>query len=967
MSDVKNTGVLNSHNSDNRMQSQHTHQSNQTIHIEQSKENRSLNRIEEKIHKIDNELSNLNKTHSVTNLRLYSDNDNTSHHSSIKLGIETKEMNHSEYQRFKHDNRGILHKIDTHFKVDIGDGKIGNAVWTAMLNEEAGVFRYADAAKNFITHSSASQNAKYAVRGRVEQAGRDNTAINAALKTSFATAALGREVARYNREMRSYKPVLLENKRNRLAAKAEKIKMKAATKESKDLLNSGAFGLSPSIVNDSNVKSSWQRIYSGADDRNYSRPPQKKKRDKNSYSKLEYKHQRRMDKLEQKEFNADKKAYSNVKVKERYIDTETGRTKTQTVTMVDKSHLKQPKVRKPSSLGGRVALVGLSELRYKAFNAISQDDNAAVQAAGKGASLAFSEFSRAHQASLARKDKLFEKRVNNARMKAEKTHSKLEVEKSKNNFAEKSTKKANQKKRQKKLAQKKRNSQMYAKIQAAAQQAKSTIAIKAKEIIAGKGKYVALAGCGFFALMVIPMLFILLLGGGGNTITNTATIETATYLTDRAGLVKFNEDVNKLVWDWQQNINSSMNSIASGNTSEWQWKVYPCEGGPTTNCPDMESKPYIKNGDSVLHIKQLLYGGEKCNLSYYDMMSLYAYFTVKYRDGDWASASSELGHIYSQYYTLQQRPEGVVVDKNEKLLIDNHTNISCTIEEVTETITVPSDDDKKEEGNADENESGDGDSDDGDSDDGGSKTVTVTKKVHHHNPESDPHEESATDFKAYYYLYPSDPYVEDPIQSYIAEQIAQIGEITDNGMSEGQLHYEFLMKSLGYHQCIDYAVYDANTHEKIDWSNSSRQFGTCGVLYDKNEGAEGKLPDFRYTQETNNSAYVVGSCSALQAVAGGDGIIKSKSAGTIEIEYPEDNLIITYKAMQTGTEEDTYVDGSIGNVTTLNPGATVIAGTHLFNVYSNSLSQPVVQLTAYCTETQSYINPLLVIRSREYN
>ena len=193
------------------------------------------------------------------------------------------------------------------------------------------------------------------------------------------------------------------------------------------------------------------------------------------------------------------------------------------------------------------------------------------------------------------------------------------------------------------------------------------------------------------------------------------------------------------------------------------------------------------------------------------------------------------------------------------------------------------------------------------------------------------------------------------IQKYIENELKSIGELNEDGVSEGELHYNMLMQSLGLHQVIDCAIYDVETGDAVNWSSLSRKSGTYGAIYNLNENSteEGVLPDYRYKQTTQNTVNIQKVSDKLDIVAGGNGVIISKSFDSIEIEYPSEQLIITYSSL-----------GGTAGMTSLTIGDDVTSGTHLFYSVSDG-GMATVQLTAYCTETDEYINPLLVIKSSD--
>lgn len=974
MSDVKKTGVLNDKNSSQRMQNQHSHQANQTTHFEQSerandifskdvkartamarngenldvlvhdtcpmvrrevalrgyqletlsKDESSLvreavarcgyntssavedtsaivrravdkpidtvNKHSDSVFKAEQKLSTaqakydkLGVEKSVHRVRMYSEYDSASNSNKVHVALDTTKMSREDFAKHKQDNRGLLHKIDSHFQnQNVGlmyarvqkplrldeNGKrhlqspitmhslntphfvqnAGKAVWDKALKSEAGLFRYGDTAKRLLVDPT-SQAAKVAILNKLNEAGRDNLGADIMQKGSRATLTVARGMLNYRKDMLAYKATRLENKRDKAALNLEKKKMRAATAHNKEIFKASkarsmTFGLNPKAKKDKiAVKNSWSKVFDSSDGKKYIKAPEKARLDKNAMPKEQFKHEKKMNKLERKEFKYEKKAYKSVKVKQRYFNSATGRFQTKTVKMVDKSRLKKPKARKPTSLAARPALAGIGALRNKAFNAMSQNDNTAVQAAGKGASYAFSEFSRSYQASLKRRDKLYEKRVNKARMKAEKTGAKLEVEKNKNPFSENSSKKKNKKKAQKKQLQKKRNSQMFKEnLKKAAKKAKDEIAKKAADFIAGKGKFVALGVLAMIMIMMVPMILSMFLGGGGSS-----------FVGGSAALSVYPVD-NKILTDTLLAYNDELNVFFD-------------------NCVSKIAQMEEEYGQSI-NISEGIYNNVRYNFAgvkatfRYDIFKMASYLSAKYRN-DWSSAEAECRSMIKTLFEL---------DCKEENGDHFHTEWEAQI---------------------------------GSTKDGKAIMGKLSTDIYN------------------YYIYPKDGIT---LEQYIQEQLSNIGEPNEDGKTEYELHYDFLMEAYGGHQKIGTPLPDFK-----DWTSSAKT-----SIYEH-------IPPSQ--AETIENCIGIACGSGKKVTAGGDGVVTSIGDGSITVTYGDD-FVVTY----------------YGNVssTDLELNSVVAYGDVLFKTSDGEDGSPYnLQISVYDNSVGSYVNPAFVMEGYE--
>lgn len=843
-----------------------------------------------------------------------------------------------------------------------------------LLAAEDAVLRAGDAFKHTAQPltTTATNTLRTQLSNQMYKSAQENTGLKATVGISTAVISTGRMVHKWSSNRRQYmtyqKGLKLEQKTERMKAKVEKLELKSAlAKEKHDYKDFKEYIKENSIkLTRADKKRAWKKIFDGAQNGNYLERPRMKTFQKASKSDI----------LAAREFNAAKQVYRTKIVKEKYFNTATGRTQTRYYRVVDKSRKRKYKMSKPDDFFVSTSKLGLGVIGNKATSELANSDDVGVQAIGRGLQFAITEMSVASLQHATKSKLKFDKKMDKAQIRMEKAHNKLQLEQSKEESAEAKRKekekekekkrkekekekaKKKDKKAQKKAATKKRNAQQFKdKMKQSAKKIKDKAAAAVKEFTKKKMLPALIGvGGGIVILLLIIIMPILLLGGNTDT---GAVIGVATFTTDREGLIDFNNEVNNLHWEWQSSINSAMAQNAKDDTQEWLLVLNPCTGGPITNCPqelaaraaanannpeynEDESNVYsLPTEDNVTKVVKHLYKGEKNPLTNYDIICLYAYYTVKYRDGDWDSFASEFSDFYQTHYVLACKDEygDIVKDETNSVLLDTHYTTDCTMTQ-------------------------------GGTDEDGTPIVT-----HDHDTTSEEHYVDTTEIWMHYYLYPKDKDNPMTIQKYILEQIKGIGEIDAAGLSEGEKHYNMLLQSLGYHQVIDYPVYYADTSIKVDWSNQLSKFGTYGVLYDVNEGSEeeGVAPDFRYQKETNEVAKICCyDLSQLEVVAGGNGVIKDKSTDTIVIEYQENNLIVTYTCK--ATDGILTYSGISTEVTTLSIGDKVKTGEHLFNANGEIRSAPggdypvypLIEIKSYDTEEEAYINPILVIRSRTF-
>lgn len=891
-----------------------------------------------------------------------------------KVGVQhnVDRVTKSEHEYKK--GRGILHKLDARFSgenmgfVYVGKSQTGKGLelkskdmpeplrkarhfaYKGALKAESAALYTKDAFQHVIGDKAVNLAVNKA-RNEIYKAGQENAGMKALTVTAGTAYSAAMGLKRWSGSRKEYlqqsKGIKLENKQVRLKNKIEKLELKsAAAKETaltKALIAGAKEGGLDINISRAEKKKAWRQVYNGSKGDGYLRSAKnigKEEKWTNKHSgepplekKSATKIDKSIDKLDKKEFKNAKKLYKTKVVKQEYVNDLTGEKLVRRERVADTSRKKRPKVKRPDSLAYMAVAGGVKKLGRKAMSEMATDDNAGASVLGQALQFTASEMARSKQ-QLARQSKLkFEKKQSAAKLKMESARSeKLMLEKEraagKTEPPSKKAKKENQKQARKKSSQKKRNAEAFKeRAKKAAKKAKEKAVSAAKEFFVSKAKYVAIAGAGAIILMLLPVMLVGMVGGGGGGGMMSGVAGVAAYTSERDGLIKFNDDFNDLLWQWQDGINNKMKSLKSGDTEEWELVLNGCSGGPISSCEHVTGSDYVTDPENVYTVIKTLYGGEKCGFSDYDITCLYAYFTVKYRDKPWASVSAELGKFLDENFVLDSRDGDTVVDLNYSHTLDQHVTMDC------QKVKNPP------------------------ATDGDGKPVNTGYHYEHHgHPE--PHNVDVVKRIKYYYLYPKDGKI-NTIQEYIREEVKKIGEVKEDGRTEGELHYEFLLESLGLHQVINFPVLN-ESGEYVDWSSLSgeadgKQFGTLTELYDLNEGTDHPA-DYAYQQRNESVDYVVIPYSGerLECVAGGKGVIKSKTSKSVTIEYPDDNLILTY----------TCNDGTIRTMTTLSVGSAVEDGTHLFYSDASGGNDPSVKITAHDTELDKDINPLLVIQSK---
>lgn len=898
-----------------------------------------------------------------------------------KVGVQhnVDRVTKSEHEYKK--GRGILHKLDARFSgenigfVYLGKSQTGKGLelkskdmpeplrkarhfaYKGALKAESAALYTKDAFQHVIGDKAVNLAVNKA-RNEIYKAGQENAGMKALTVTAGTTYSAAMGLKRWGASRKEYlqqsKGIKLENKQVRLKNKVEKLEMKsAAAKETaltKALIAGAKEGGLDINISRAEKKKAWRQVYNGSKGDGYLRSGKniaKEEKWSNKHSgepplekKSATKIDKRIDKLDKKEFKNAKKLYKTKVVKQEYVNDLTGEKLVRRERVVDTSRKKRPKVKKPDSLAYMAVAGSVKKLGRKAMSELATDDNAGASALGKALQFTASEMSRSKQ-QLARQSKLkFEKKQEKAKLKMDSARSeKLMLEKEraagKTEPPSKKAKKENQKQARKKSSQKKRNAEAFKeRAKKAAKKAKEKAASAVKEFFASKAKFIGAAALVGVMILLLPIMMLSMLGGGGGGAgADGAIIGTATYTNDRKGLIKFNDDFNKQMWKWQKNINDIMTSNKSGDTEEWEWVLNACSGGPISSCEHIEGSDYEVSPDNVYNVKKTLYGGEKCGFSSYDITCIYAYFTVKYKDKDWKSVSDEFGNFFANYFEVASKDGDTLIDISGSKMLDVHVTMSCE-----KKPNPPAYDDK------------------------GKPVNTGFHYEHHGHPEA--HNVDVTKVIRYCYLYPKAEY--SNIREYIQDLVKQIGkeggdnvndygiEVNEDGKTEGELHYEFLLESLGLHQVVNFPALDGSG-EPIDWSTLGGKFGTVTELYNVNEGTEHPA-DYAYREKSEKIEYIdiPFDGDRLECVAGGSGVVKSKTSDSVTIEYPEEKLVITY----TGS------GGSVRSLTTLSTGSKVEDGTHLFYCDKNGSENPSLRVTAHDTELDKDINPLLVIQSK---
>lgn len=956
----------------------------------------SISRLEMKSQAIHDKQDKPLKSYTVV---MYGSHDSITGENTVNFRLDSSATTKSQYEKDK--PRGLLHKLDAHIKTeDIGfivpvikkddNNSIGSngaintnagrrrivlqnkALPTVLQNAVPYTKRTLLAAENAVIKAgdsfkrtaqpiamTASNALKMQVSNEMYKSAQENTGLKATMGIANATISTAQMVHKWSSNRRQYmvaqKGLKLEQKTELMKAKVEKLEMKSAMAKEKHIYkelrkNAKENGLDLKFTR-AEKKKAWKKVFDSAQKGNYLEQPKMKSFQKAS----------KADVLAAAEFKAAKQVYHTKIVKEKVFNTATGRTHTKYRRVIDKSRKKVQKPKKPDDFFLSASKMGLGALGNKVTAELANSDDVGTQALGKGLQFSMSELSRANQKRVMNSKLKFDKRIEKAQMKMEKAHNELQIEKSK---PEQPKPKKKDKKAMKKAAAKNRNAKQFKEnLKQKAKKLKEKAVAEVKELVKKKMLPALIGvGGGVVILLLVIIMPILLLGGNADT---GAVVGVASYTTDRDGLTKFNTEVNEAYWYWMDSINKTMNDIAKDDTEEWLLVLNPCKGGPVTNCPNQladraqanannpdyvedEANVYsLPSGEdaNVTRVVKHLYKGENVTFSNYDILCLYAYYTVKYRNEDWGSFTEELENYFKANYIVACKDENGDIVKNEStsVLLDIHYTTTCNIT--------------------------------------GSKDPVTGQVIpqHHHTTTSEDHYVDTTEIWMHYFLYPQTDGSYTSIQDYIADQIKSIGAVDEEGISEGEKHYAMLMKSMGYHQAVDLPVYymDAatNTMTPVDWSNSPSVFGSYGEMYDVNEAhkvdgggydVEGMSNDMRYKKVTSDSVEICCyNFTQLDVVAGGNGVIKEKTSDTVVVEYPDSKLKITYICKT--RDNVTISNGIPTGMTTLGIGAEVKAGEHLFYANGdNDTRYPMVEIKAYDTELKRDINPLLVVRSRVY-
>ena len=181
-----------------------------------------------------------------------------------------------------------------------------------------------------------------------------------------------------------------------------------------------------------------------------------------------------------------------------------------------------------------------------------------------------------------------------------------------------------------------------------------------------------------------------------------------------------------------------------------------------------------------------------------------------------------------------------------------------------------------------------------------------------------------------YFIYPKDSV---SLDDYITEQLSGMGEVTEDGKTNYELHYELLMQSDGGHQKIGTPLPGFD-----NWTKSSQT-----SIYEH-------IPPNQ--QETIDNCIGIACGSGQSVTAGGDGVITNIDDDSITIEY--EDFVVTY----------------YGNVssTQLGKGSVVSDGDLLFTtaeVSEDSENPYNLQISVYDNSVGSYVNPAFVMEGYE--
>lgn len=815
----------------------------------------SVNRLEMKSQAIQDKQDKPMKTHSVT---IYRDTE-----AGGKLGIRVETTHTTKSEHEKHRARGVFHKLDAHIKTE----NLGNTFPTmlrdavpytkkTLLNAENFVLKTGDAFKH--TTQPFTRNAVGALRtqisNQVYKSAQENTGLKATVGAANAAITTGRTLQKWSSNRKKYlvqkKGLRLEQRTQYMKSKVDKLEMKSAVAKEKYLLkelksNAKANGLDVKLTR-AEKKKSWKKVFDGAQ-KSKSLDGAKSGKIFEKPEMKAFQKASKTDVLAAKEFKQAAKVYETKLVKEKYVNTATGKTKTRYKRVVDKSKKKVQKPKKPDDLFTSVSKMGLGALGNKAMSELTASDDVGVQALGKGLQFGASEISKAHRKSVANSKLKFEKKMSKAQMKMEKAHNKLEFEQRKAQTpkptkAEKKSKKA-QKKAQKKAAAKNRNAKQFKEnLKKQAKKLKDKAAAEVKQFIKKK-MLPAFIGVGFgvVILLLIGILPILLLGGG----TGSGGV--------LAGMSVYPVD-NKILTDTLLAYNDELNVFFD-------------------NCVSKIAQMEEEYGQSI-NISEGIYNNVRYNFAgvkatfRYDIFKMASYLSAKYRN-DWSSAEAECRSMIKTLFEL---------DCKEENGDHFHTEWEAQI---------------------------------GSTKDGKAIMGKLSTDIYN------------------YYIYPKDGIT---LEQYIQEQLSNIGEPNEDGKTEYELHYDFLMEAYGGHQKIGTPLPDFK-----DWTSSAKT-----SIYEH-------IPPSQ--AETIENCIGIACGSGKKVTAGGDGVVTSIGDGSITVTYGDD-FVVTY----------------YGNVssTDLELNSVVAYGDVLFKTSDGEDGSPYnLQISVYDNSVGSYVNPAFVMEGYE--
>lgn len=815
----------------------------------------SVNRLEMKSQAIQDKQDKPMKTHSVT---IYRDTE-----AGGKLGIRVETTHTTKSEHEKHRTRGVFHKLDAHIKTE----NLGNTFPTmlrdavpytkkTLLNAENFVLKTGDAFKH--TTQPFTRSAVGALRtqisNQVYRSAQENTGLKATVGAANAAITTGRTLQKWSSNRKKYlvqkKGLRLEQRTQHMKSKVDKLEMKSAVAKEKYLLkelksNAKANGLDVKLTR-AEKKKSWKKVFDGAQ-KSKSLDGMASGKTLEKPKMKAFQKASKTDVLAAKEFKQAAKVYETKLVKEKYVNTATGKTKTRYKRVVDKSKKKVQKPKKPDDLFTSVSKMGLGALGNKAMSELTASDDVGVQALGKGLQFGASEISKAHRKSVANSKLKFEKKMSKAQMKMEKAHNKLEFEQRKAQTpkptkSEKKSKKA-QKKAQKKAAAKNRNAKQFKEnLKKQAKKLKDKAAAEVKQFIKKK-MLPAFIGVGFgvVILLLIGILPILLLGGG----TGSGGV--------LAGMSVYPVD-NKILTDTLLAYNDELNVFFD-------------------NCVSKIAQMEEEYGQSI-NISEGIYNNVRYNFAgvkatfRYDIFKMASYLSAKYRN-DWSSAEAECRSMIKTLFEL---------DCKEENGDHFHTEWEAQI---------------------------------GSTKDGKAIMGKLSTDIYN------------------YYIYPKDGIT---LEQYIQEQLSNMGEPNENGKTEYELHYDFLMEAYGGHQKIGTPLPDFK-----DWTSSAKT-----SIYEH-------IPPSQ--AETIENCIGIACGSGKKVTAGGAGVVTSVGDGSITVTYGDD-FVVTY----------------YGNVssTDLELNSIVAYGDVLFKTSDGENGSPYnLQISVYDNSVGSYVNPAFVMEGYE--